>query len=311
VGNAPDVIVLGEVLVELASPLPLAEAESMRLSFSGDALNAAAAAAAAGAAVALVTNVGDDQLGERIVRFAAERGIDTSFIERRPEPNGIYFASADRGGERRFVYVRRGSAASMLGPADVARAPFADAGAVLVSGITQALSASCRAAVAEIVRVARGRVVYDPNFRAPLTSAHDARSAFREVAPHAALVLPSSPGDTVPLLDTDDPDAAVAAVLKMGAKAVAVSCGADGLVTHDGLRLPAPEPPSVVDATGAGDVLAGTAAARLALGDELQDALRLGVAAATLSLAGAGGTGRLATLAEARALSGLLQSPPP
>jgi 2-dehydro-3-deoxygluconokinase len=57
---------------------------------------------------------------------------------------------------------------------------------------------------------------------------------------------------------------------------------------------------SVVDTTGAGDVLAGTAAARLALGDPLLEALRLGMAAATLSLAGAGGTGRLATLVQSR-----------
>ena len=95
-----DVIVLGEVLVELASPVPLADADEMRLSFSGDALNAAAAAAAAGASVGLVTAVGDDELGERIIRFAHDRGIDTTYVDRRPEPNGIYFASADPGGER-------------------------------------------------------------------------------------------------------------------------------------------------------------------------------------------------------------------
>ena len=38
-----------------------------------------------------------------------------------PEPNGVYFAGAD--GE--FVYARRGSAGSTLGPDDVARAPCA------------------------------------------------------------------------------------------------------------------------------------------------------------------------------------------
>jgi len=119
-----DVIVLGEVLVELASPVPLAEAEDLRLSFSGDALNAAAAAAAAGASVGLVTTMGDDKLGERIIGFAQDHGIDTTYIDRRPEPNGIYFAAADPGGAREFVYVRRGSAASTVGPDDVLRAPL-------------------------------------------------------------------------------------------------------------------------------------------------------------------------------------------
>jgi 2-dehydro-3-deoxygluconokinase len=66
-----------------------------------------------------------------------------AYVRRRPEPNGVYFAGA--GGE--FVYARRGSAGSTLGHDDVARAPLRDAGAVVVSGITQALSPSCAAAV--------------------------------------------------------------------------------------------------------------------------------------------------------------------
>src|SRR5665809_161388 len=54
-----------------------------------DAPAAAAAAAAAGASVGLVTAVGDDELGERIIRFAHERGIDTTYVDRRPEPTRL------------------------------------------------------------------------------------------------------------------------------------------------------------------------------------------------------------------------------
>jgi 2-dehydro-3-deoxygluconokinase len=304
-----DVIVLGEVLVELASPVPLAEAEEMRLSFSGDALNAAAAAAAAGASVGLVTAVGDDELGERIIRFAHDRGIDTTYVDRRPEPNGIYFASADPGGAREFVYVRRGSAASTIGPDDVLRAPLELAGALVAGGITQALSASCAEAVAAAVSTvagAGGRVVFDPNFRDRLTTPAVAREALARVAPHAALVLPSCPGDTEPLLGTDDPATAAARCRALGAGAVAVTCGEDGVLADLGdgpVHLPPMHARSVVDTTGAGDVLAGTTAARLALGDPLLEALHLGIAAATLSLAGAGGTGRLATLVQSRELA--------
>ena len=304
-----DVIVLGEVLVELASPVPLAEAEEMQLSFSGDALNAAAAAAAAGASVGLVTAVGDDELGERIIRFAHDRGIDTTHVDRRPESNGIYFASADPGGAREFVYVRRGSAASTIGPDDVLRAPLERAGALVAGGITQALSASCAEAVAAAVSTvagAGGRVVFDPNFRDRLTTPAAAREALGRVAPHAALVLPSCPGDTEPLLDTDDPVTAAARCRELGAGAVAVTCGEDGVLADLGagpVHLPPMHARSVVDTTGAGDVLAGTTAARLALGDPLLEALQLGMAAATLSLAGAGGTGRLATLMQSRELA--------
>jgi 2-dehydro-3-deoxygluconokinase len=290
-GGKPDVLVLGEVLVELTAPVPLREAENLRISCSGDALNAAAAAAAAGASVALVTAVGDDELGERILEFAGAQGIDTAYVRRRAEPNGVYFAGA--GGE--FVYARRGSAGSTLGPDDVARAPLAAAGAVVVSGITQALSASCAAAVDSAVAAAGGHVVYDPNFRARLTSMREARAALSRVAPYAALVTPSCPDDTRPLLGTGDPAVAAARVREMGAGAVAVTLGARGLYVDAGERFELPAAPAreVVDATGAGDVLAGTAAARLALGDDLLDALRCGTAAAARSLGGAGGTGWL------------------
>jgi len=289
----PDVLVLGEVLVELTARVPLREARTMRLSVSGDALNAAAAAAAAGASVALVTAVGDDELGERIVEFLASQGIDTSYVLRRDEPNGVYFAGA--GGE--FVYARKGSAASTLGPDDVAGAPWETAGAVVVSGITQALSASCAEAVDFAVGAARGHVVYDPNFRGRLTTHGAAREALRRVAPFAALVTPSCPDDTLALLDTDDAATAAATVRRWGAAAVAVTMGSRGLHLDSGERIPPAPISEVVDSTGAGDVLAGTTAARLALGDALPDALRRGVAAAARSLGSPGGTGWLAAAA--------------
>jgi 2-dehydro-3-deoxygluconokinase len=299
--RSPDVLVLGEVLVELTATVSLRDAETVRLSCSGDALNAAAAAAAAGASVALVSAVGDDELGARILDFAAERGIDTTYVRRRPEPNGVYFS----GGGEEFVYARRCSAGSTLGPADVARAPLDEAGAVLVSGITQALSDSCAEAVDAAVAMAGGHVVYDPNFRRRLTGAEAAREALSRVAPRSTLVTPSCPHDTRALLGTDDPVAAAAAVRALGAEAVAVTMGARGLLVDDGgepVELPPFPAPAVVDPTGAGDVLAGTAAARLALGDPLLEALRLGAAAAALSLGGAGGAGQLPTLEQSRAL---------
>ena len=75
-----------------------------------------------------------------------------------------------------------------------------------------------------------------------------------------------------------------------------MTIGEHGLFVDTGderVELPAAPVPRVVDSMGAGDVLAGTAAARLALGDDLVGALRRGRAAAARSLAGPGGTGWL------------------
>lgn len=147
-------------------------------------------------------------------------------------------------------------------------------------------------------------MVYDPNFRARLTTAERARAALADLAPHCALITPSCPADARALLGTDDPVAAAGAVLALGARAAAVTCGAERVVVTgpDGpLTLPVPTVSGAVDATGAGDVLTGTTAARLALGDPLPTAVRLGIGAASLSVTGRGGTGRIPTLAETRA----------
>jgi 2-dehydro-3-deoxygluconokinase len=303
----PDVVVIGEPLVELSAPVALTCAETLEIAVSGDAANSAAAAAAAGARTALVGRVSDDDLGRRILRFCAERGIDTAAVLAVDAPSGIYFATADPAGTREFTYVRRGSAGSELARADIDAAPVRHARVVLFSGITHALSATAAVAVehaARSVAAAGGMVIYDPNFRPRLTTPAAARAALEAIAPHATLVTPSSPGESRALFGTADPEAAAAACLALGAAAVAVTCGPGGVVVDSGagpVLIPAAPAPEVVDATGAGDVFAGTVAARLALGDALMAAVALGVAASALSVAGRGGTGHLPSLDEIRA----------
>ena len=305
--SAADILVIGEVLLELSAPGPLETAVDLRLGFSGDALNVAAAAAAAGAHVVLLTRVADDELGARLLERVRGFGIDTSGVQLVPGQHGVYLVGADPGGRREFVYARRGSAASTLSPADLDRFDPAAAAVTLCSGITCAISASA----AETVRAAAQRshgagrtFVYDPNLRPRLTTVAAAAAELRRLAPLAGLVLPSCPGETSALLGTDDPAVAAAAVRALGAAAAAVTCGADGVATDDAdgrSWLPAVPPPAVVDQTGAGDAFAGTVAARLALGDDLVTAARLGSAAASLSLQGQGGTGFVPSLAETRA----------
>lgn len=297
-----DVLVLGEVLVELSAPGDLHDGAELRLGFSGDALNAAAAAAAAGARTALLARTADDELGDALERRVAELGVSNELLRRVPGQQGVYFVAADPTGRREFVYARGGSAGSGLDAADVAAAGVEDASVVLTSGITSALSASAAAAVDEAARRAR-RFVYDPNFRPRLTTAERAAAALARVAPRAELVTPAWPGEARALLGADDPVAAARRCRELGAAAAAVTCGGEGVVVDDGrslTRVPSLPPPALVDQTGAGDSLVGTVAARLALGDDLVTGVRLGCAAASLSLRGRGGTGHVPRLAETR-----------
>ncbi|PZS19575.1 MAG: 2-keto-3-deoxygluconate kinase, partial [Pseudonocardiales bacterium] len=298
-----DVLVLGEVLVELSTSGPLRSGAELRLGFSGDALNVAAAAAAAGARTGLLARMADDELSDELCDRVAQLGVDTALLRRVSGEHGVYFVTADPDGSREFVYVRRGSAGSTLQPADLTGIDVAGAGAVVASGITCAVSDSAWATVQAAAQQA-SRFIYDPNLRRRLTTVDEARAMLGELAPFAALVTPAAPGETRLLLGTDDPGVAAAACRQLGAAAAMVTCGSDGVVLDSGAaprRVPAVPPERLVDQTGAGDNFVGTVAARLVAGDPLELAAALGCAAASLSLSGQGGTGRVPTLAQTRA----------
>ncbi|MGW0390583.1 carbohydrate kinase family protein [Streptomyces sp. NPDC003042] len=208
-----DVLVLGEVLVEIHADTALRTADdgtAARISYSGDALNAAAAAAAAGARTALLAVVGDDELSAPLLSRAADLGVDVSHV------------------------------------------------------------------------------------------------LLARVAPLAGLLKSSCPADALALVDTDDPPTAAARYRALGARTVAVTAGPGRLLLHDGDRAayhPVPVDPAPVDATGAGDCFTGTTTARLALGDTLADAVAYGMAAASLSVSGRGGTGHVPAFTETAALA--------
>lgn len=299
----PDVLVIGEILVELSSTEPLDAGTALTLNFSGDALNSAAAAAAAGAHTALLARVPDDDLGDRLLDRVVALGIDTSQVRRVAGQHGLYLQHADPSGAREFTYVRRGSAGSGLGPGDVPLDLVARVGAVLASGIACAISPLS----AKAVRVAASNArcfVYDPNWRPRLVDAAGAADHLRALAPYTRLVTPAWPREAQLISDSEDPLEVSATIRQLGVQAVALTRGAEGVLLDDAgqiIEVPVIPAPMVVDQTGAGDSFAGTVTARLALGDNLQDAVRLGVAAASLSVGGLGGTGHVATLEETRA----------
>ncbi|MGO4236446.1 PfkB family carbohydrate kinase [Pseudarthrobacter sp. YAF2] len=298
-----DVVVMGEILIEVATDQPFGHGVPARLGISGDALNVAAAAAAAGARVGLLSVLTDDDLGQAIAARIAELGISTDLLTYRRGQQGVYLVHSDPDGEREFSYARSGSVGSSLGPDDVDPDVFAAAGAVVAGGIACAISTTARAAVVKAASVAT-RFVYDPNFRPRLTTVADAAAALTELAPQAFLVTPSFPGETAALLGVSTPQEAVARLRSLGANAVAVTCGAKGVQLDSGVDsvwVPAIPAPAVVDQTGAGDAFVGTLTARLVLGDDFPTAARYGAAASSLVVGGKGGTGFIPTFEQTRA----------
>lgn len=309
-----DVLCLGEVLVEVATPEPLGHDVPATLGFSGDALNVAAAAAAAGARVGLLATLTDDELGQAIAARIGQLGISTEMLRYASGQQGVYLAHSDPTGERQFSYARYGSVGSTLGPDSLPIGAIKHAGAVVASGIACAISQRTRAAVLRAAQAAR-RFAYDPNFRPRLTTVAQAATTLTELAPHSWLVTPSFPVETAALLGADSAVGAGHRLRQLGARNVAVTCGAAGvqLVTNDlEAWIPSVSAPHVVDQTGAGDAFVGTLTARLVLGDTTEYAAWQAAAASSLVVGGRGGTGLVPTLDETRQhLASTLSGPRP
>jgi 2-dehydro-3-deoxygluconokinase len=304
----PDIISLGESMVEFFSEEPIARAGSFEKACGGDTLNTLVAAARLGARTGFVTRVGDDPFAPFLLEAWRAEGIDVSHADLVEGFNGIYFISLLPGGEREFTYYRRGSAASTMTPADLDPTYIGGARVLHVSGISQAISASCRETVLAAVRLARERgvlVSYDPNLRRKLwPSLAEARAAMQEVLPFADVVLPSAPEEMTELLDARTIEEGVERLWAAGVGTVAAKLGEKGcLLGYEGrvIAIPPYVADSVVDATGAGDAFDGAFLHGLVSGLSPEEAARLAVVCAGLSLRKRGAIGGLPFREEAYA----------
>jgi 2-dehydro-3-deoxygluconokinase len=302
-------VAVGECMVELFSedPVPVERSERFLSSFGGDAMQAALAASNLGTPSAVATVAGDDQFAGSLLAWLESSGISTDLIERRPGFTGLYLISIDAAGERSFAYYRRGSAASTLGPQDVAWPEPPDA--LLVSGITQAVSDGSRRAAQEAARLTRdagGTVVYDFNYRPRLWGGDPAaaREAFEEIKPLVDVLRLAAPEETAILVGKADPVDAARALAARGVPIALVGCGAEGAVLAAGdevQRVPAP-PVSCIDTTGAGDALTGAFVHGLLAGNSPSAAAQIGVVAGSLAVTRRGGASAIPSGDEVRAM---------
>jgi 2-dehydro-3-deoxygluconokinase len=298
-----DLLGLGECMVELFAEGPLGSAPHLRRGFGGDVLNALVAAARLGARCGFITRVGNDPFGAAMREAWAGEGIDVTHAALERGDNGVYFISVSDTGEREVSYRRAGSPASRLTPADIVDDCIGSSRMLLLSGITQALSASARGATLAAAQAARRlgvTVAYDPNYRPSLWAEQGglaaARQAFDELVPFVGWLLPSHPADTVlmgqmPAATPDgDLDAAEAA-LRAFARAcpqVALKLGPQGCLLHaraQTLHVEGQHVAHVRDTTGAGDLWNGSFLTALGQGRSPADAAALAHRLAALKLA--------------------------
>ncbi|MBK0331503.1 sugar kinase [Brachybacterium sp. MASK1Z-5] len=146
-GSRPlDLLAIGETmaLVTPARPEPLEDARDFHVGSGGAESNVACHLAAAGCRVEWFSALDDDPLGRRVRAFIEASSVSVGRVRLDAgAPTGLYVKDPGAG----VSYYRRGSAASRLGPEDLAGIDAEQARIVHLTGITPALSESCRALV--------------------------------------------------------------------------------------------------------------------------------------------------------------------
>jgi 2-dehydro-3-deoxygluconokinase len=285
-----DIVAMGEAMVEFNQTTP--GQPNYLQGFGGDTSNAIIAAARAGARCAYVTAVGDDSFGHDLLNLwraeqvnIAQAAMDTV------APTGIYFVTHGAAGHE-FSYHRAGSAAAVMALNDTQRAAIASTKILHLSGISLAISSHARVQCLEAIRIAKAagaQISFDSNLRLKLWSLEVARAAMLPVIAQSDIFLPSL-DDVIALSGLREPQAIVDWCHQLGAQAVFLKLGTEGvLVSHGGERTHVPaHAVQAVDATGAGDCFAGNLLARLCAGDSILTAACYANAAAALSVQGFG-----------------------
>jgi 2-dehydro-3-deoxygluconokinase len=308
----PDVVTLGEAMVCL-NPLtdgPLRYVPLFWKSVAGAEANFAVGLVRLGQSAGWISRVGDDEFGRYVVSFLRGEGVDTSQVRTDlAAPTGVYFKERHGLQDPRVYYYRSASAASRLGPGDLDEDYLAAARYLHLTGITPALSESCREAVRAAQSLARARgvtVTFDPNLRLKLWSVEEARKTIGEFLEGTDVFLPGL-DEGRKLFDVETADEVADAALARGPRVVVVKLGRDGAyLAIPGERIHVPGFPvaQVVDSIGAGDAFAAGFVAALLKGCSLREAVRVGNAAGAFAVTVPGDVEGLPTWAEVQSLLG-------
>lgn len=273
------VVVVGSINVDLvvaATHLPRPGETVVGGEFTrhlgGKGANQAVAAARAGASVVMVGAVGRDADGDESVAALEMEGIDVSAIRRVDAVTGVALIAVAPDGENQIVVA---SGANALVTADDSSLSNLPPGPGVMLACLEVPMPAVIAAVAAAVRIGMQAIV-NPG---------PAYSLAPELLASGMIVTPNA-AELLAMTGAADIEAGISSLVAAGARAVAVTLGAQGVLLAAGTRR-RPIPAlvvDVVDTTGAGDTFSGVLAAWLASGHGLDEAVEAANCAAGLSV---------------------------
>ena len=292
----PEMISIGECLIELFSKEPIQKASTFNRSLGGDSFNILVAASRLGTKTGYITNFGNDPFEPYLRETITSENIDVSGINVVAGFNSVAFIAVKSDGDREFVYYRKGSAATKIHPNDLNETYIANAKILHCSGIAQAISTTTKNTVLRAAKVAKQNdllVSYDPNYRHQLWGHNDAKQGMEELMPYVDIFMPSLPADSEPLFDSDNPDEVIRKSHEMGAQIVVLTMGEMGAIVSDSnqqYRIKPHVHGDVVDTTGAGDSFKGGFIHGFLSNKSIEESALIGNISAGVTITGRGAT---------------------
>ena len=283
VGVELDVITLGETMVLFTPETtgPLRYVHTFNKTIGGAESNFAIALTRLGHEVGWISRLGNDEFGLYIRNFIRGEGVDTSrVIFDQENPTAVFFKENKPNQDPNVYYYRKQSAASAMKPSDLDEEYFKQAKYLHITGVTPALSDSCKATIFRAIELAKKHnqtIVFDPNIRLKLWSKAEAKQILTEIAKQSDIILPGlDEGELITGEST--PERVATSFEELGAKLVVIKLGAKGAYfqsSSQGEYVRGYEVEQIVDTVGAGDGFAAGLLAGLLKGWDTSKSVKL------------------------------------
>ena len=247
---------------------------------AGAEVNVAVALSRLGLKAQFFSRFGNDQLGSVMLADIEAEGVDTSLVKRVDSFTGAMVRNSGKSQAVEISYLRKGSAASTIEPADILDSYISSAKWLHTTGITCAISQSGEKTVKRALKKAHEsgiKASFDLNIRRKLWSESQASATLAPIAENVELLIGGEDEYKVVFGDSDA-KRVLAQMNKRGCK-IAVMTKGDQVMRYsiDG-QYDEITPPKVVavDPVGSGDAFTGGSIAGLLSGLAPSDALKQG-----------------------------------
>jgi ribokinase len=286
--HPPDIVVVGSLNMDLVMHLPRmpAAGETMagrafHTTLGGKGANQAVACARMGARVAMVGRVGADDFGRALLQGLADDKLDADCVGVDGGPSGVAMILIEPGGQNRIVIAAGANATVSATDIDAAGSRIAAAKLLVVQmeiPLPAVIESVTSAAAAGLT------VLLNPAPALGLPAA---------IWPMVDILVPNETEATqltgVPVTDVQSAVQAAQIIRGWGVRHVVITLGARGIAIMDaaGARTQCDHHSlaahaDAIDTTGAGDCFIGGLASGLTEGMSLDEAARLGQAAAAI-----------------------------